>query len=198
MGGVGKTTLAQLVYNDKRVEEWFDLKAWACVSEDFDAFRVTKTILEEITSSSDDTKDLNQLQLKLKDKLSGKKFLFVLDDVWQKSYVDWEDLKGPFTCGAKNSKIIVTTHDESVASIMRTVPTYHLNILSDDACWMLFAKHTFVNTSPSMYPHLKVIGKAIAKRCKELPPAAKALGGLLRCELDADEWNKILKSNLWD
>ncbi|XP_022746273.1 putative disease resistance RPP13-like protein 1 isoform X2 [Durio zibethinus] len=198
MGGVGKTTLAQLIYNDKRVEEWFDLKTWVCVSEEFDALRVTKTILEEITSSCDSSQTLNQLQLKLKDKLLGKKFLFVLDDVWNEKYVDWEELRSPFTSGAQNSKIIVTTRNESVASIVRTVPTYHLDVLSDDDCWMLFAKHAFVNTSPSMHPHLKVIGEAIVKRCKGLPLAAKALGGLLRCELDADEWNKILNNNLWD
>ncbi|XWS07975.1 hypothetical protein CRYUN_Cryun41cG0037200 [Craigia yunnanensis] len=198
MGGVGKTTLAQLIYNDKRVEEWFDLKAWVCVSEEFDAFRVTKIILEEITSIVDVSQNLNQLQLKLKEKLLGKTFLFVLDDVWNEKYVDWEELKSPFHFGAKNSKIIITTRNESVASIVRTVPTYHLNILSDDDCWKLFAKHAFVDGSPSMHPDLKVIGEAIVKRCKGLPLAAKALGGILRCELDADEWNKILKSNLWD
>ncbi|XVE68888.1 hypothetical protein DITRI_Ditri09bG0105400 [Diplodiscus trichospermus] len=109
MGGLGKTTLAKLIYNDKRVEEWFDLKAWVCVSEEFDAFRVTKTILEEVTSNGDASQNINQLQLKLKEKLLGRKFLFVLDDVWHKSYVDWEELKSPFTSGAENSKIIVTT-----------------------------------------------------------------------------------------
>ncbi|XVF83323.1 hypothetical protein PTKIN_Ptkin16aG0477800 [Pterospermum kingtungense] len=199
MGGVGKTTLAQLIYNDERVEEWFDLKAWVCVSEEFDALRVTKTILEEITSSCDGSENLNQLQLKLKEKLLGKKFLFVLDDVWHKSYADWNKLKTPFTSGAKNSKIIVTTRDDSVASLVRTVPTsYHLDVLSDEHCWELFAKHAFANTSPSMHPQLKQIGEAIVKRCKGLPLAAKALGGLLRCQLDADEWKKVLESNLWD
>ncbi|XP_022746816.1 putative disease resistance RPP13-like protein 1 [Durio zibethinus] len=198
IGGIGKTTLAQLIYNDKQVEEWFDLKAWVCVSEEFDALKVTKTILDEINCSCDDSKNLNKLQLELKKKLSGKKFLFVLDDVWHKRYVDWEELKSPFTSGAKNSKIIVTTRDENVASIMQNVPTYRLNILSEDDCWRLFAKHAFVNTSPSMHPNLKGIGEAIAKRCKGLPLAAKALGGLLRCKPDADEWDKILHSNLWD
>ncbi|XWS07990.1 hypothetical protein CRYUN_Cryun41cG0038500 [Craigia yunnanensis] len=198
MGGVGKTTLAQLIYNDKRVEEWFDLKAWVYVSEEFDAFRVTKIILEEITSIVDVSQNLNKLQLKLKEKLVGKKFLFVLDDVWNQKYVDWEELKSPFHFGAKNSKIIITTRNESVASIVRTVPTYHLNILSDDDNWKLFAKHAFVDGSPSMPPRLKVIGEAIVKRCKGLPLAAKAIGGILRCELDTNEWDKILKSNLWD
>jgi hypothetical protein len=46
MGGMGKTTLAQLVYNDEQVQSFFELKAWTCVSEDFDAVRVTKTVLQ--------------------------------------------------------------------------------------------------------------------------------------------------------
>ncbi|XVF83163.1 hypothetical protein PTKIN_Ptkin16aG0111600 [Pterospermum kingtungense] len=197
MGGVGKTTLAQLIYNDKRVEEWFDLKAWVCVSEEYDASRVTNIILGGSSSSSGE--DLNQLQLKLKERLLGKKFLFVLDDVWNENYVDWEQLQRPFLFGAKNSKIIVTTRSEKVASTTMTVPTpYHLAVLSEEDCWELFAKHAFVNTSPSMHPQLKEIGEAIVKRCKGLPLAAKALGGVLRCELDADEWNKVLQSNLWD
>ncbi|MCH95295.1 CC-NBS-LRR resistance protein [Trifolium medium] len=52
MGGVGKTTLAQLAYNDDKVQEHFDLKAWACVSEDFDILKVTKTLLESVTSKA--------------------------------------------------------------------------------------------------------------------------------------------------
>ena len=62
MGGADKTTLAQLLYNDERVKEHFDLKAWVCVSEEFDPVRVTKMILEEITPSSFETNNLNQLQ----------------------------------------------------------------------------------------------------------------------------------------
>ncbi|XVF83119.1 hypothetical protein PTKIN_Ptkin16aG0107500 [Pterospermum kingtungense] len=109
MGGVGKTTLAQLIYNDKRVEGWFDLKAWVCVSEEFNASRVTKAILEEVSSSWDSIRTLNQVQLKLKEKLSGKKFLFVLDDVWIQNYVHWEELRRPFIFGSEKSKIILTT-----------------------------------------------------------------------------------------
>ncbi|GMJ06808.1 hypothetical protein like AT3G14470 [Hibiscus trionum] len=198
MGGLGKTTLAQLIYNDSRVDEWFEIKAWVCVSEDFDAFNVTKALVEEITRGNDDSRSLNQLQLKLKDMVSGKRFLFVLDDVWNENYVDWEKLRIPFNYGAENSKIIVTTRNVSVASVMRTVPTYHLQTLSNDDCWKLFAKHAFVDATPSSHPNLMAIGEAIVKRCNGLPLAAKTLGGLLRCKLDAAEWNRILQSNFWD
>ncbi|XP_022745618.1 putative disease resistance RPP13-like protein 1 isoform X2 [Durio zibethinus] len=197
MPGVGKTTLAQFIFNDERVKEWFDLKAWVCVSDQFNVFRVTKAILDEITSGCDDSQNLYQLQLRLKEKLLGKKFLFVLDDVWNENYEDWDDLRRPFTSGAQNSKIIVTTRNERVASIMKTVQTCPLGILSDDDCWKIFAKHAFVDGIPSMHRDLEVIGEAIAKRCIGLPLAANALGGLLRWK-DADEWNEILESDLWD
>lgn len=48
MGGLGKTALAQLVYNDPTVESHFDFQAWVCVSEDFDAVRVTRAILNSL------------------------------------------------------------------------------------------------------------------------------------------------------
>ncbi|KAK8714208.1 hypothetical protein V6N13_149402 [Hibiscus sabdariffa] len=179
MGGLGKTTLAQLIYNDSRVDDWFQIKAWVCVSEEFDAFTVTKTLLQEITRSCVDGHSLNQLQLQLKEKLSEKRFLIVLDDVWNENYVDWEELRIPFHYGAENSKIIVTTRSETVASIVRTVPTYCLETLSNDDCWKVFARHAFVDSTPSNHPKLMAIGEAIVKRCDGLPLAAKALGGLL-------------------
>ena len=49
MGGLGKTTLAQLVYNDDQVSRYFDSKVWVCVYEDFDIIRVTKAILQSVT-----------------------------------------------------------------------------------------------------------------------------------------------------
>ncbi|KAK8665366.1 hypothetical protein V6N13_005535 [Hibiscus sabdariffa] len=157
------------------------------IVEEFDAFNFTKTLLGEITRSCVGSHSLNQLQLQLKEKLSGKKFLFVLDDVWNENYVDWEELKMPFNYGAQNSKIIVTTRNESVASIMRTIPTYRLQTLSNDDCWKVFARHAFVDTTPSNHPKLMAIGEAIVKRCDGLPLAAKSLGGLLEFFKDNDD-----------
>ena len=82
MGGLGKTTLAQAIFNNKNVTEHFELKAWVCVSKEFDVCRVTKRILEEEISDTCNFEGLNLMQLKLKERLMGKKFLLVLDDVW--------------------------------------------------------------------------------------------------------------------
>ncbi|XP_058215878.1 putative disease resistance RPP13-like protein 1 [Rhododendron vialii] len=77
MGGVGKTTLAQMVYNDEMVDKHFEMKAWVCVSEVFDVVGVTKSILESVTSRTYDFKSLDQVQVELKKDLAGKKFLMM-------------------------------------------------------------------------------------------------------------------------
>ncbi|KAL7204324.1 hypothetical protein ACSBR2_017404 [Camellia fascicularis] len=199
MGGVGKTTLAQLVYNDGRVAEHFDMKAWVCVSDEFDVLRVTRIILEAIgTSINNDTQDLNLLQVKLKESLMGKKFLIVLDDVWNENPSHWEILCAPFTAGAYGSKIIATTRNRSVASIMQTIPVHLLEHLSDEDCWLLFAKIAFDKGDSKVFPKLEKIGKQIVGRCKGLPLAAKTLAGLLRFQIDVEKWDEILKSDIWD
>ncbi|CAL5380513.1 unnamed protein product [Camellia sinensis] len=198
MGGIGKTTLAQLVYNDGRVVEHFDMKAWVCVSDEFDVLRVTKTILEAITSINYDTQDLNLFQVKLKESLMGKKFLIVLDDVWNENRSHWEILWTPFTAGAYGSKIVATTRNHSVASIMQTIPVHHLQHLSNEDCWLLFAKISFDKGESKAFPKLEKIGKQIVDRCKGLPLASKTLASLLRSKLDVEEWDEILKSDIWD
>ncbi|XP_050110653.1 putative disease resistance RPP13-like protein 1 isoform X2 [Malus sylvestris] len=198
MGGVGKTTLARALYNDDKVKEHFTLRSWACVSEDYDAIRVTKTLLESVTSKPCKMTDLNLLQVELREQLKGKKFLFVLDDLWNEKYFDWKCLQTPFNSGARGSKVIVTTRSENVASLMKNVPIQHLKPLSHEDCWMLLAKHAFGNENHNAHPTLEEIGKKIARKCNGLPLAAETLGGLLRCQRDFKEWNKLFNSSLWE
>ena len=199
MGGIGKTTLAQLVYKDRRVVDCFDLKAWVCVSEEFDLVRITKTILKAITSgTSTDDNDLNLLQCKLEERLSRKKFLLVLDDVWNENYNDLESLQLPFSAGLQGSRIIVTTRSGEVARVMRSIRIHHVGRLSPEDCWSLFAKHAFENGDSSPHPKLEEIGKEIVKRCKGLPLAAKTLGSALYSELRVEEWENLLNSEIWD
>ena len=197
IGGIGKTTLAQLAYNDRRVEECFDLKAWVCVSDEFDLVKITKTIVEEIDESFD-TNNLNMLPLKLKERLHRKKFLLVLDDVWDENYNNWDRLQTPFTVGLPGSKIIVTTRSDKVASVMRSVRIHHLGQLSFEYCWSLFAEHAFENGDSSLRQELEEIGKEIVKKCKGLPLAAKTLGGALYSESRVEEWENVLNSETWD
>ncbi|KAL9448700.1 hypothetical protein AB3S75_016071 [Citrus x aurantiifolia] len=198
MGGLGKTTLAQLVYNEDRVQGHFDLKAWTCVSDDFDVIRLTRTILSSITKQTVDISDLNLLQEELKMQLSRKKFLLVLDDVWNENYNDWSDMSRPFEAGAPGSKIIVTTRNQVVAAIMGTAPAYQLKKLSIDDCLSVFAQHSLGTRDFGSNKSLEEIGKKIVIKCNGLPLAAKTLGGLLRGKCDRSDWEDVLSSKIWD
>jgi translation initiation factor RLI1 len=83
MGGLGKTTLAKILYNDHDAKQKFEVRGWAHVSKDFDVLTITKTLLESVTSEKTTTNDLNGLQVQLQQSLRDKKFLLVLDDIWK-------------------------------------------------------------------------------------------------------------------
>ncbi|XP_054790916.1 putative disease resistance RPP13-like protein 1 isoform X4 [Prosopis cineraria] len=197
MGGLGKTTLAQLVYNDARMEDQFQLKAWVCISEEFDVVRITKTILSALGCSLTNYEDLNQLQLKLKEKLMGKKFLLVLDDVWNERQSNWEALQIPFSCGDLGSKILVTTRSGKVASIVGSIRLHRIPLLNEEDGRKVFAERAFKNKDSSMCPNLESIGEKIVQKCKGLPLAIKTLGGLLNKKLSEKHWNEILHSEIW-
>ncbi|KAH0713117.1 hypothetical protein KY289_009076 [Solanum tuberosum] len=198
MGGLGKTTLAKVVYNDERVQKHFVLKVWFCVSEAYDAFRITKGLLQEIGSTDLKVDDnLNQLQVKLKERLKGKKFLIVLDDVWNENYNEWVDLRNIFVQGDIGSKIIMTTRKESVALIMGN-EQISMDNLSTEASWSLFKRHAFENMDPMGYPELEEVGKQIVAKCKGLPLALKTLAGMLRSKSEVEGWKRILRSEIWE
>ncbi|KAH7576039.1 hypothetical protein JRO89_XS02G0280900 [Xanthoceras sorbifolium] len=198
IGGVGKTTLAQNVYNDVRVESHFDLRAWSCVSDDFDIIRVTQAILQFIAPDTRDSSDLNKLQVELKGKLLGKKFLIVLDDIWSENPNKLESLLRPFKSNSPGGKIIVTTRSDNISSMVGTRPAYPLRGLSDDDCLSIFAHHSLGREGFNGHPeYLKKIGENIVKRCKGLPLAAKTLGGLLRNNTSS-YWEHVLNSKIWN
>ncbi|KAJ9685239.1 hypothetical protein PVL29_017316 [Vitis rotundifolia] len=199
MGGMGKTTLARLVYDDAETTKHFDLKAWVCVSDKFDAVRITNTVLNSVTSESSDAQDFDQIQDKLRGALKERRFLIVFDDWWNEKYSQWDSLRSPFLEGAEGSKILVTSRSKNVAIMMGGDKNmYELKQLSDDDCWLVFQKHAFEHTNISVRGSLASIGRRIVQKCGGLPLAAKTLGGLLRAEIREDEWKRVLNSKVWD
>ncbi|KAL9432130.1 hypothetical protein AB3S75_027199 [Citrus x aurantiifolia] len=199
MGGIGKTTLAREVYNDKAVEDSgkFDVKAWVCVSDDFDVLSISKALLESITSATCNLKTVDEVQVQLKKEVDGKRFLLVLDDVWNEDYSLWVDLKAPFLAAAPNSKMIITTRNSHVASTMGPIDHYNLEHLLDDDCWSIFKTHAFEGRDHNALEISESFRKKVVGKCGGLPLAAKTLGGLLRTTT-YDMWDDILDSKIWD
>ncbi|KAL7159829.1 hypothetical protein ABFS83_01G053500 [Erythranthe nasuta] len=197
IGGLGKTTLAQLVYNDPRVVEHFDKLIWVCVSDNFDLKTLVKGMIESGGGSASDLVHLDALQRGLWELLNNKMYLLVLDDVWNDDQEKWSELRNVLACGRSGSSIIVTTRLKKVADIMGTLPPHYLKGLSDEHCWMLMRERAF-GQEKEEYPNLEAIGKQIVSKCAGAPLAAKALGGLLRFKRTEKEWNYVKESEIWE
>lgn len=223
--GVGKTTLAQLVYNDEQVKKHFDLRCWVYVSEEFDDAMLAEAIFhgfshyqqsqsenmdsEEfggflteasftgISSPELETEDVDSLQYRLKQNLMRKKFLLVLDNLTVST--DWRRTWKNLTAMANGSKIIVTTHQSELLG-RSPLPAYIIKQLEDRESWMLFMKNAFPHKiSTSVHPKIATIRKEIAEKCCGLPIVARVLGTVLH-KFQVEEWNIVLNNNSlkWD
>ncbi|XP_078150433.1 putative disease resistance RPP13-like protein 1 [Carex rostrata] len=195
MGGVGKTTLAQLVYNDSRIRWLFNKRCWVSVSEDFDLVRLTKAIVDSVSDNPFQSCELSILQDVLKEKMRGLSLFLVLDDVWNEKRNIWECFRVGFF-GAKFVRILMTTRNTSVAKIMQTTSPFQLGSLPEENCWSLFKHFAFGNSEASENGNLHKIGRGIVQKCKGSPLAIKALGGLLCYEMDEEKWREILESDI--
>jgi hypothetical protein len=198
MGGLGKTTLVQLVFNEESVKQQFSLRIWVCVSTDFDLRRLTRAIIESIDGAPCGLQELDPLQRCLQQKLNGKKFLLVLDDVWDDYGDRWNKLKEVLRCGAKGSAVIVTTRIEMVALRMATAFVKHMGRLSEEYSWQLFQQLAFGMRRKEERARLEAIGESIVKKCGGVPLAIKALGNLMRLKESEDQWIAVKESEIWD
>ncbi|KAL4607901.1 hypothetical protein ACB092_09G208800 [Castanea dentata] len=220
IGGLGKTTLAKLSFDDKQVVSHFQLRMWVCVSEDFNVTRLTKEILKSAIYRIDENfvvdglpnslkellKDkkilenlgVDEVQCRLRELLKDKKFLLVLDDVWNENRSKWNQLEELLIDGSDGSKILVTTRNSSVATIMGTTTTYNLKGLPEEDCMSLFVKLAFKVGQENQYPNLLYIGREIVKKCKGVPLAVSTLAGLLYLKVDDHEWKSIRDNEIWN
>lgn len=197
MGGIGKTTLAQLAYNHEKVKSYFHERMWVCVSDPFDPMRISRAILEALQKKSSGFHDLEAVQQKIRTLIADKKFLLVLDDVWTENYELWEQVESSLKGGAPGSRILVTTRNENVSTMMGTTYKHPLGELSKEQCWSLFSNIAFYGRSREKVEELENIGRKIADKCRGLPLAAKVLGSLMRLKDNKEDWESILNNEIW-
>ncbi|KEH26195.1 NBS-LRR type disease resistance protein [Medicago truncatula] len=197
VGGQGKTTLAQMVYNDERVKTHFDLKIWVCVSDDFSLMKILESIIENTIGKNLDLLSLESRQKKVQEILQSKRYLLVLDDVWSDDQVKWNSFKSLLPNGKKGASILVTTRLDIVASIMGTHDAHPLSRLSDDDIWSLFKQHAF-GAKREGRAELVEIGQKLVRKCVGSPLAAKVLGSLLRFKSDEHQWISVVESEFWN
>ncbi|XP_042500598.1 disease resistance protein RGA2-like [Macadamia integrifolia] len=206
MAGMGKTTLAQLVFNDDRVKNHFNKRMWVHVSKPFDKMKVAMRIIEEIgggggniNASQGGHHDIawESVHRQLTSSVEGKHFLLVLDDVWNEDHSLWYPLWLSLKRGSLGSRIIVTTRNENVASMMGTTYIHKLGEMSDEGCWAALRYYAFLGRKKEESKQLKEIGMKLANKCKGLPLSAKTLGSLLHLKKSKQDWQYILESDVW-
>ncbi|XP_039171671.1 putative disease resistance protein RGA3 [Eucalyptus grandis] len=200
MGGIGKTTLARLAYNNDEVTKYFELKMWVCVSDVFDRDFLIKEILksarDKYKGDPETTEKLRDIDIKCTDELpkllrkvlEGKKYLLVLDDLWNEDHGKWSELQSLLMDGSLGSKILVTTRNQSVVEAIGTKSDiYDLKVLPEDKSWDLFKKTAFGDEEEPLNEKLEQIGRDIVKKCGGVPLAIKTIGNLLYAKKEK-EW----------
>jgi NB-ARC domain len=141
IGGIGKTTLAKKVFNDQRIKDEFQVKIWVCVSKEVAERDLLKNVIREAGDNNCVAQERSELIPLLERLIAGEKFLLILDDVWRESEKTWHGLlREPLMSGARGSRIIVTTRDQTVAMRMKAVHSLHVDKLGDDEAWSLLVK----------------------------------------------------------
>ncbi|KAE8767001.1 NBS-LRR disease resistance protein [Hordeum vulgare] len=194
-GGIGKTTLARYVYHDKRIKGHFDLQMWICVSTNFDVVGLTLEILEHVSEDRSYEKkcSLNKLQEILLENIRNKRFLLVLDDMWEdKDRSGWIKLLAPLKSSQANGcMVLATTRTKSVAKMIGTMDEITLSGLDEKDFWLFFKACAFRNDNCEHHPSLQSIGKQIAKALKGCPLAARSVGALLSTDVSYKHWTAV-------
>ncbi|XP_027151299.1 putative disease resistance protein RGA3 isoform X2 [Coffea eugenioides] len=201
MGGLGKTTLAKSIYNNKQIDEHFDIKIWVCVSKKVPIEELFRLILVHLTGDKVEVDVRDVIVGKIGNQLGGKKYFLVLDDVWDDNQALWEDffntLKG--LNPTNGSWCLVTTRPGPVAQCVSRVlrmmenESYRLGKLPDDHCWSIVKEKVVGGEEePDV---LKAIKERVIERCDGLPLAASVIGGLLSLKRK-EEWHSILENKL--
>ncbi|GLT80546.1 hypothetical protein SLA2020_519810 [Shorea laevis] len=199
VGGIGKTTLAQVAFNNEKVESHFEERIWVCVSDPFDVMRIAKAILTSLGENAwQNLVELEDVLKLLRDSVKDKKFLLVLDDVWAEQPEGWDDLKNSLSSGSPGSKILVTTRKETVARAMGCPTWFPVERLSEEESWKLFSQIAYLGRSNEDCEKLREIGWKIAEKCKGLPLTLKTVGGLMLLKKTIEEWQSVLDSEIWE
>jgi hypothetical protein len=170
-GGMGKTTLAQKIFNEITIQEHFKVKVWLSVTQYFDETELLKTAIEHAGGIHVGTQDKTLLTRTLTNTLSTGKFLLVLDDVW--SDQAWRNvLSVPIKNASQKqpgSWVLITTRFGDIALQMGASFYQHqVSPLNEEDAWALLTKqlppspnqvsvYFLLSTSKICYIQLKIL-----------------------------------------
>jgi hypothetical protein len=172
----------------------FDMKFWTCVSDIHDLKKILDDIMQSYTGESHKHLNLETIQRKLHELLCERKFLLVLDDMWNDKASDWEELRSLLSRGRSGSVVLVTTRVSNVASVVKTLEPFDVEKLPQDDCMEVFVRHAFRGNNKEK-KDLKLL--EMGESMVGIPLVAKTLGSLLSSCRDIEEWQRMKEDKLW-
>ncbi|CAI8612427.1 unnamed protein product [Vicia faba] len=201
MGGQGKTTLAKKVFESKNVVRHFDCRVWITVSQSYSVEGLSRDMLLNLYKQKgedppDDTfqMDRGSLTGEVRNYLQKKRYAVVFDDVWSEHF--WGDIEFSLSDNKNGSRIFITTRNLDVAMSCKKssfVEVLELQPLTQEQSFELFKKKAFKFDYAGCCPkELNDIAYEIVRKCKGLPLAIVAIGGVLSAkEKNVFEWQKF-------
>ncbi|XP_078158096.1 disease resistance protein RPP13-like [Carex rostrata] len=224
VGGLGKTTLTQKIYNCIDVKQIFEVRIWVTISQNFEIIGVINNIVRQLNvtiqqrnkerkaktngSTEEDEKLINYVTTKGVEEvvlteihtfLSKNKYLLVLDDVWTSNL--WTQIGGAFPNKNNGSRVLITTRSYKVGEETTLVcEQYKPAALTKELSRELLLKTTFpdLDTKKDSFDDLSDILGQFIHKCEGLPLALVVLGGLLsNKEPTNDAWSTLFNTMRW-
>ncbi|XP_052200505.1 toMV susceptible protein tm-2-like [Diospyros lotus] len=195
MAGIGKTTLARKLYNSVRPN--FVYSAWIYVSRRPNPNELLHNIAKQVGLTNEERKQ--DLEGNLFRRLSLKRYVIVIDDIWQ--IEPWYALKNGIPVNSMNgSRIIITSRSKDICvRIGRQIFLHELQPLDEEKSRELFFKMVMAapqdNDEDGDPSKLENIGEKILKKCGGVPLAIVVIAGvLLSRQRSIHAWKGVLES----
>ncbi|XP_039166264.1 disease resistance protein RUN1-like [Eucalyptus grandis] len=190
MGGIGKTTLAKVLYN--KLSSHFENRSFVAnireTSQREGIKFLQKLLISDIIGSSFDVSSVDEGVNIIKCRFASKKVLILLDDMDDRTNLNALIKDGSwFEVG---SIVIITTRNKSILDEARASYMYPLNELSFDQSLILFSRHAFRNDFPHGY--YEAISCEIVSTTGGLPLSLEVVGSFL-CGKKEEVWKDTLK-----
>ncbi|RCV22739.1 hypothetical protein SETIT_4G244400v2 [Setaria italica] len=203
MGGLGKTTITSSVYKNQKIRRNFDCRAWVTLSQTYQAEELLREIINQLidqrSSMASGLMTMNRMRLieVIQSYLQDKKYMIVLDDVWDKDA--WLFLNYAFVRNNCGSKVLITTRQKDVSSLATGSYVIEMKTLKYAESWELFCKKAFCASKDNICPdNLISWANKIVTKCQGLPLAIVTIGSILSYrELEEQVWKFFYDQLSW-
>lgn len=202
MGGSGKTTLVANTFKKERIKQHFECCVWITVSQQCALEELLRSIIKEFNKNKNSSLDLSTMDYKdlgetILSYLHSRRYLVVLDDVWETDIL--HKICKLLPDKGNGSRVMITTRMSDVAISKGACHVLQLEPLKDDSAWNLFCIKAFQGNGGQCPQRLDYLARNLAEKCEGLPLAIVALGGLLSCKnFRIDEWRRVHDNLNWE